>query len=101
MTVMALGHKKATTIALEPEMDRLLTRAAKANGVSRAEFIRQRLAVVLEAYKPHPRPTCAGIITDGFPERGDDVYRPHDAGEIPRVAEKRERYGARPRGRRR
>ena len=45
---MALSKKKATTIALDPEADRLLTRAARERGVSRSEFIRQQLALVLE-----------------------------------------------------
>ena len=47
---MALSKKKATTIALDPEADQLLTRAARERGVSRSEFIRQQLALVLEQY---------------------------------------------------
>jgi predicted transcriptional regulator len=43
---MALARKKATTIALEPEMDELLSRVAEGRGVSRSEFIRQQLALV-------------------------------------------------------
>jgi hypothetical protein len=62
ITPMALAHKKATTIALEPETDRLLTRAARSTGVSRAEFIRRQLDIVLEQYRPHPKPRSAGII---------------------------------------
>jgi hypothetical protein len=31
---MALSRKKATTIALDPEADRLLTRAARAGGLA-------------------------------------------------------------------
>jgi len=69
---MALARKKATTIALEPEMDALLTRAAEARGTSRAEFIRQQLALVLEQYRSHPRPRSAGILRRRLPERGDD-----------------------------
>jgi uncharacterized protein (DUF1778 family) len=45
---MALSRKKATTIALDPGDDRLLSRAARERGVSRSEFIRQHLALVLE-----------------------------------------------------
>jgi hypothetical protein len=40
---MALSRKKATTIALDPEDDRLLTRAARERGVSRSEFIANSL----------------------------------------------------------
>ena len=52
ITFMALTRKKATTIALDPEDDRLLSRAARERGVSRSEFIRQHLALVLEQYRP-------------------------------------------------
>jgi len=69
---MALRRKKATTIALEPEMDRLLTRAAREHGVSRSEFIRQQLRWVLEQYRKHPRPRSAGIIRRKLPERGNE-----------------------------
>jgi len=70
---MALARKKATTIALEPSMDALLTRAAEERGVSRSEFIRQQLALVLEQYRRHPRPKVAGIIRRRLPERGDEA----------------------------
>ena len=70
---MALARKKATTIALEPEMDALLTRAAEARGTSRAEFVRQQLALVLEQYRKHPKPRVAGIIRRRLPERGDEA----------------------------
>jgi len=59
---VALSRKKATTIALDPEDDRLLSRAARERGVSRSEFIRQHLALVLEQYRRHPRPRSAGIV---------------------------------------
>jgi hypothetical protein len=68
---MALAKKKATTIAFEPRMDALLTRAAREHGVSRSEFVRQQLALVLEQYRSHPRPRVAGII-NGLSERGDE-----------------------------
>ena len=45
ITFMALSRKKATTIALDPEDDRLLSRAARERGVSRSEFVRQHLAL--------------------------------------------------------
>lgn len=69
---MALVRKKATTIALEPEMDALLTLAAEARGTSRSEFVRQQLALVLEQYRAHPRPRTAGIVRR-LPDRGDEV----------------------------
>jgi hypothetical protein len=68
---MALSRKKATTIALDQEADRLLTRAARERGVSRSEFIRQQLAPVLEQYRRHPKPKSAGAIRS-LAERGDE-----------------------------
>lgn len=68
---MALSRKKATTIALDPADDRLLTRAARERGVSRAEFIRQQLALVLEQYRRHPKPRSGGVIAR-LPQRGDE-----------------------------
>jgi metal-responsive CopG/Arc/MetJ family transcriptional regulator len=62
---------KPTTIALDPEMDRLLSRAARDRGISRSEFIRQQLSLALEQYRLHPRPESAGII-HYLPERGDE-----------------------------
>lgn len=70
---MALARKKATTIALEPEMDALLTRAARERGTSRSEFVRRQLAIVLEQYRSHPRPKVAGIVRHRLPERGDEA----------------------------
>ncbi len=70
---MALARKKATTIALEPETDELLTRAAEERGVSRSEFVRQQLALVLEQYRKHPKPKSAGIIRHRLFERGDEA----------------------------
>lgn len=68
---MALSRKKATTIALGPEDDRLLSRAARERGVSRAEFIRKHLALVLEQDRRHPRPRSAGVVC-ALTERGDE-----------------------------
>src|SRR5262245_45660172 len=71
ITSMALSRKKATTIALDPEDDRLLSRAARERGVSRSEFIRQNLALVLEQYRRHPKPRSAGRVR-ALTERGDE-----------------------------
>lgn len=71
ITSMALSKKKATTIALDPEDDRLLSRAARERGVSRSEFIRQHLALVLEQYRRHPKPRSAGVVR-ALTERGDE-----------------------------
>jgi hypothetical protein len=68
---MALARKKATTIALDPDDDRLLSRAAQERGVSRSEFIRQHLALVLEQYRRHPKPRSAGVVRS-LSERGDE-----------------------------
>jgi hypothetical protein len=68
---MALSRKKATTIALDPEDDRLLSRAARERGVSRAQFIREHLALVLEQYRRHPKPNSAGSVR-AVAERGDE-----------------------------
>jgi Arc/MetJ-type ribon-helix-helix transcriptional regulator len=71
ITSMALSRKKATTIALDPEDDRLLSRAARERGVSRSEFIRQHLALVLEQYRRHSKPRSAGVVR-ALTERGDE-----------------------------
>jgi len=63
--------KKKVTISLDPEDDRLLTRAARERGVSRAEFIRRQLALVLEQYRPHPKPNSAGVVRE-LRERGNE-----------------------------
>ena len=62
---------KATTIALSREDDRLLSRAARERKISRSEFIRQHLAIVLEQYRRHPKPRSAGIVR-ALKERGDE-----------------------------
>jgi hypothetical protein len=68
---MALSRKKATTIALDPEDDRLLSHASRERGISRSEFIRQHLALVLEQYRRHPKPRSAGIV-HALAERGNE-----------------------------
>ena len=68
---MALTRKKATTIALDPADDRLLTLAARSRGISRSELIRQQLALVLEQYRRHPKPSTAGIIR-ALRQRGNE-----------------------------
>ena len=67
---MALSRMEATTIALDPDTNRLLSRAARERGVSRSESIRQRLALVLEHYRTHSKPASAGVIRT-LRERGD------------------------------
>jgi len=68
---MALSRKKATTVALDPVDDRFLSRAARERGISRSEFIRQQLALVLEPYRRPPKPRSAGIVRT-LAERGDE-----------------------------
>jgi Ribbon-helix-helix protein, copG family len=71
ITSMALSRKEATTIALDPDTNRLLSRAARERGVSRSEFIRQHLALVLEQYRTHPKPASAGVVGT-LRDRGDE-----------------------------
>ena len=71
ITSMALSRKEATTIALDPDTNRLLSRAARERGVSRSEFVRQHLALVLEQYRTHPKPTSAGVI-ESLRDHGDE-----------------------------
>lgn len=71
ITHMALSQKRATTIALDPELDKLLTRVARAHRISRSEFVRQQLDLALEQYRRHPLPKVAGMIRR-LPERGDE-----------------------------
>ena len=68
---MALVRKRATTIALDRTTDLLLTRAARAQRISRSEFIRQQLDLVLEQYRTHPRPKIAGMVKR-LRERGNE-----------------------------
>ncbi len=68
---MAPTRKKATTIALDPDDDRLLSHAARERGISRSEFVRQHLALVLEQFRQHPKPKSAGIIRK-LAQRGDE-----------------------------
>jgi metal-responsive CopG/Arc/MetJ family transcriptional regulator len=69
---MALSKKRATTIALDLEDDKLLSRAARERGISRSEFIRRHLELVLEQYRRHPQPRSAGILRR-LSERGDEA----------------------------
>jgi metal-responsive CopG/Arc/MetJ family transcriptional regulator len=62
---------KATTIALSREVDRLLSLAARERRISRSEFIRQHLAIVLEQYRRHPKPRSAGVV-HALKERSDE-----------------------------
>ncbi len=69
---MALSAgKRATTIILDVQTNRLLGAAARAHGVSRSEFIRMQLRRALEQYRPHPEPRSAGVVRR-LGERGDE-----------------------------
>lgn len=72
ITYMALRNKRATTIALDPETDALLSRAARTERTSRSEFIRRSLGLVLERYRDHPMPRSAGVVKKKLRERGDE-----------------------------
>ena len=70
---MALSERKrATTIILDPEMDRLLEIAARERGTSRSAFIREQLGRALEQYRVHPKPRSAGAVKRRLRERGDE-----------------------------
>jgi predicted transcriptional regulator len=69
---MALRHKRATTVALDPETDALLSKAARAEKTSRSDFIRRALGLVLERYRDHPMPRSAGVVKGRLRERGDE-----------------------------
>jgi hypothetical protein len=71
---MALSEaKRATTVILDLETDRLLTVAARERGLSRSEFIRSQLARALEQYRRHPKPRSAGTMRRRAPR---DEERP-------------------------
>ena len=70
---MALSpRKRITTVILDANTDRLLGAVARAEGVSRSEFIRVQLRRALEQYRPHPRPRSAGIVRRRLRHRGDE-----------------------------
>lgn len=70
---MALtASKRATTIILDADLDRLLGRVAREQGVSRSEFIRNQLRRTLEQFRAHPKPRSAGSARGGLRERGDE-----------------------------
>ncbi len=48
---MALSTMVATVIALDPAVNKLLTRVARGQGISRAEFIRRQLDIALGSYR--------------------------------------------------
>jgi metal-responsive CopG/Arc/MetJ family transcriptional regulator len=69
---MALSaRKRVTTIILDAQTDRLLGAVARAQGVSRSEFIRAQLRRALEQYRSHPKPRSAGVVRR-LRERGDE-----------------------------
>ena len=71
---MALSsRKRVTTIILDAKTDRLLGVVARAQGVSRSEFIRVQLPRALEHHRSHPRPRSAGIVKRRLRQRGDEV----------------------------
>jgi hypothetical protein len=63
---------QATTVALDPELDVLLSVAAEQEGVSRSEFLRRTLRLILEQYLDLPALRSAGVLRETLPERGDE-----------------------------
>jgi hypothetical protein len=56
------ARSRKVTIVLDSAMDSRLKRAAREQGISPTEFIRQQLHLVLEQYRRHPQPRSAGIV---------------------------------------
>ncbi len=72
----ARAHRKPrTAVMLAPETDRLLTAAARKAGVSRAEFVRRHLPLVLEQYRPQREPRSARLRRPPRRERGGQYER--------------------------
>jgi len=70
---MALGRRqRVTTIILDATTDRLIGVAARAQGISRSEFIRRHLRRALEQYRSHPKPRSAGVVRHRLRTRGDE-----------------------------
>lgn len=69
---MALRAKRATTIALDDDLNGLLTAGARAEGISRSEFVRRHLRLILDQYRDHPPPRSAGVVKHRLKERGDE-----------------------------
>jgi metal-responsive CopG/Arc/MetJ family transcriptional regulator len=59
---MALARQKATTITFDSQDNLLFSRATRERGVSRSEFIRQHLTLVLEQYRRHSKPRSGTIV---------------------------------------
>jgi len=64
---------KKTSLYLDPETDRALSRLAAAQGITKAEAIRQALARAVMA-APRPRVSAIGV-GDGPGDVADDVDR--------------------------
>jgi hypothetical protein len=64
---------KKTSIYLDADLDRALTRLAHARGLTKAETIRRALARAV-ADTPQPRATAIGVI-DGPGDVADNVDR--------------------------
>ncbi len=73
MGAMTLAqNRRSATVTLDADTARLVDRAAREYGVSRAEFVRRQLRRVLEQFREHPKPRSAGIIRTRLVERGDE-----------------------------
>ena len=64
---------KKTSVYLEPELDRALSRRAAAEGVTKAELIRRTLSQALE-HATTPRISAIGVA-EGPGDVADDVDR--------------------------
>jgi hypothetical protein len=80
---MLFWAMKKTSLYIEPEVDRALTRKAEAEGISKAELIRRELREAA-ADAPPPRFTGIGAIKGAPPDlaANDEYYLSQGFGEI-------------------
>jgi len=64
---------KKTSLYLDPEVDRALSRRAATEGVSKAEFVRRVLAAAV-VERPRPRPRARGVF-EGARDLGAEADR--------------------------
>src|SRR5438105_9090074 len=71
MYIACMASKRATTIRLDPEDLRALSRARK-DGISSSELIRRGLRVAAAKYYDGRRPPTTGLFTSAATKLGDE-----------------------------
>jgi hypothetical protein len=74
LTSSTLYRVKKTSIYLEPELDRALTRYASARGISKAEAIRRAISEIVGKTR-RPRLRAIGVIRSGASDVSSNVDR--------------------------